>query len=78
LITGGTGFVGKHLTRLLLQWLQCFDLKSDKKKNMNSVFYYTWDVKKQVIEKSVLNADYIIHLAEEYSREALVKERKVS
>jgi uncharacterized protein (TIGR01777 family) len=67
LITGGTGFVGRHLTDLLIQKGYSVSILSrTKKNNTDSVFYYTWDVRKQVIEKeSVLNADYIIHLAGE-------------
>ena len=79
LITGGTGFVGKHLTQLLLENGYTVSILSrTKKNNTDSVFYYTWDVKKQVIEKeSVLNADYIIHLAgENIAGKRWSKERK--
>jgi NAD dependent epimerase/dehydratase family enzyme len=69
---GGTGFVGKHLTDLLIQNGYTVSILSrTKKNNTDSVFYYTWDVK-QVIEDSVLNADYIIHLAGENIQEAMV------
>jgi NAD dependent epimerase/dehydratase family enzyme len=47
-----TGFVGKHLTDLLIQnGYSVSILSRTKKNNTDSVFYYTWDVK-QVIEKS--------------------------
>jgi uncharacterized protein (TIGR01777 family) len=89
LITGGTGFVGKHLTDLLLQnGYSVSILSRSKKNNTDSVFYYTWDVEKQIIEKeSVFNADYIIHLAGEniagkrwsqQRKEAIVNSREQS
>ena len=79
LITGGSGFVGRHLTDLLLEKGYSVSILSrSKKKNTDSVFYYTWDVEKQVIEKeSVLNADYVIHLAgENIAGKRWTKERK--
>lgn len=89
LITGGTGFVGSHLTHLLVQNGYTVSILSrSKKANTDSVFYYTWDVDKLVIEKeSVLNADYIIHLAGENiagkrwsqkRKEAIIKSREQS
>jgi uncharacterized protein (TIGR01777 family) len=65
LVTGGTGFVGKELTRALIDVGYTVSILSRTKiKNTASIFYYTWDVEKQTIEKdAVLNADYIIHLA---------------
>ena len=67
LITGGTGFVGKHLTDLLIgSGYSVSILSRNKKENISDIFYYTWDVENQVIEaEAVLNADYIIHLAGE-------------
>lgn len=67
LITGGTGFVGKHLTRLLIaNGYSVSILSRSKKMNTDAVFYYTWDVEKQWIEdEAIQNADYIIHLAGE-------------
>ena len=67
LITGGTGFVGKHLTDLLIgSGYSVSILSRNKKENISDIFYYTWDVENQVIEaEPVLNADYIIHLAGE-------------
>lgn len=67
LISGGSGFVGRHLTNLLVDnGFSVLILSRSEKKNTPSVSYYKWDVSKQYIdEKAVLNADYIIHLAGE-------------
>lgn len=65
LLTGGTGFVGKELTKLLINSGYTVSILSrSKRENTVTIFYYTWDIQKQTIEKeAVLNADYIIHLA---------------
>jgi hypothetical protein len=65
LLTGGTGFVGKELTKTLLNSGYTVSILSrSKRENTAGVFYYTWDIDKQTIEKeAVLNSDYIIHLA---------------
>ncbi|MBP6183138.1 TIGR01777 family oxidoreductase [Flavobacterium sp.] len=67
LISGGTGFIGKHLTDLLIANGYFVSILSrNKKQNTADVNYYKWDVTNQSIdEESVLNADYIIHLAGE-------------
>lgn len=67
LITGGTGFVGRNLTALLIENGYTVSILSRRKKeNSDMIFYYTWDVAKQQIEKeAILQADYIIHLAGE-------------
>lgn len=67
LITGGTGFVGRNLTALLIENGYTVSILSRRKKeNSDTIFYYTWDVAKQQIEKeAILQADYIIHLAGE-------------
>ncbi len=67
LITGGTGFVGRNLTALLIENGYTVSILSRRKKeNTDTIFYYTWDVAKQQIEKeAILQADYIIHLAGE-------------
>lgn len=67
LITGGTGFVGRNLTNLLVEeGYEVSILSRSEKENKPSISYYVWDVKKQVIdEKAVLEADFIIHLAGE-------------
>ena len=65
LITGGTGFVGRNLTDLLIKkGFSVAILSRSKRSNSEDIYYYTWDVQKQTIdEAAVLNADYIVHLA---------------
>ncbi len=67
LITGGTGLVGKALTRTLVEkGYQVIILTRDisGKATSGPVQYAQWDVKKQQIDPDVLlNADHIIHLA---------------
>jgi uncharacterized protein (TIGR01777 family) len=65
LITGGSGFVGKHLSRLLIDSGYTISILSrSKRANTDNIFYYTWNVQNQTIEEdAVLNADYVIHLA---------------
>ncbi|AWG23095.1 TIGR01777 family protein [Flavobacterium faecale] len=67
LITGGTGFVGQHLTQLLVDnGFEISILSRSKRKNTPAVSYYKWDLETQYIDnKAVLEADYIIHLAGE-------------
>ncbi|NDP26698.1 MAG: TIGR01777 family protein [Flavobacterium sp.] len=67
LITGGTGFVGKHLTELLInKGFSVSILSRTEKPNTADVFYYIWDVSKNFIDESaVIRADYIVHLAGE-------------
>jgi uncharacterized protein (TIGR01777 family) len=67
LITGGTGFVGKYLTRMLLdKGYTVSILTRDSKPNTEGITYYVWDVSSQSMdEAAVLNADYIVHLAGE-------------
>ena len=67
LISGGSGFVGKHLTDLLLaNGYSVSILSRSQKQNTEQVNYYQWDVDANFIdENAVLKADYIIHLAGE-------------
>lgn len=67
LITGGTGFIGKHLTTLLIEnGFSVSILSRGKQQNTTEISYYQWDISRLFIEEeSVLNADYIIHLAGE-------------
>ena len=67
LISGGSGFIGSHLTTLLLSKGYTVSILSrSEKQNKTDVFYYKWDVATQFIdEEAVLKADYIIHLAGE-------------
>lgn len=67
LISGGTGLIGKKLTRHLID--NDFEvIILSRKKNISSenpkISYSFWDIKKQIIdEKVVSKANYIIHLA---------------
>ena len=67
LISGGSGFIGRNLTALLVaKGYSVSILSRGEQQNKGDVFYYKWDVTKQTIdEKAVLNADFIIHLAGE-------------
>ena len=67
LITGGTGLVGKALTKALVtKGYNVIILSRDvsSKKNKPGISYARWDVAKQEIDLAALeSADYIIHLA---------------
>ncbi|TDO69839.1 hypothetical protein EV143_11313 [Flavobacterium chryseum] len=67
LLTGGSGFVGKHLTEVLIAaGFSVSVLSRSDRKNTPLVTYYKWDIKSDFIEEeAVLKADYIIHLAGE-------------
>ena len=67
LISGGSGFVGKCLTDLLIKnGFSVSILSRTKKQNTVDISYYQWDVENHYIdEESVLNSDFIIHLAGE-------------
>lgn len=67
LISGGSGFIGKNLTHLLIaNGYSVSILSRSKRQNTKDIFYYQWDVDTHFIdEESVLNADFIIHLAGE-------------
>lgn len=67
LISGGSGFVGRHLTDFLLKEGYTVSILSrSEKKPVGDISYYKWDVAGNFIdEAAVLNADYIIHLAGE-------------
>lgn len=66
-LTGGTGFIGKKLTRLLLEnGFSVSVLSRSVKENSEGILYYKWDVDAGTIdEQAILNADYVIHLAGE-------------
>lgn len=64
LITGGTGLIGKRLTQLLIEKGHSVSILSRSKKKSDKVNYYTWNIKKQEIEKeAITQADCIVHLA---------------
>jgi len=68
LITGGTGMVGQALTSFLLaRGYQVIVLsRSVKKSNQQHLSYAVWDIDKQFIDSSAINAaDIIVHLAGE-------------
>ena len=67
LLTGGTGFIGKHLTDVLIEnGFTVSILSRSNRKNTSSITYYKWNLKDDFIEKdAILNADYVIHLAGE-------------
>lgn len=67
LLTGGTGFIGKHLTAVLLaNGFAVSILTRSDRKNTPSITYYKWDLDNNYIEEeAILTADYIIHLAGE-------------
>lgn len=81
LITGGSGFIGKYLTQLLLEKGYSVSILSRyKRQNATDISYYQWDVEKGIInEKAVLEADSIINLAgENIAEKRWTKERKQS
>jgi uncharacterized protein (TIGR01777 family) len=68
LITGGTGLIGKALTKeLLAKGYEVIVLTRKIEKDQNSpagLSYAQWDLEKQTIdEKAIQKADYIVHLA---------------
>lgn len=73
LLTGGTGFIGKYLTDLLIEnGFEVSILSRSDRKNTSSVTYYKWDLTRNYIdEEAILKADYIIHL----SGEGIVEKR---
>jgi uncharacterized protein (TIGR01777 family) len=89
LISGGSGFIGKHLTNLLIGKGYTVSILSRRlKQNTEDVFYYKWDVSAGFIEEeAVLKTDFIIHLAGENitekrwtaaRKEAIVQSREQS
>ncbi|MCU0439236.1 MAG: TIGR01777 family oxidoreductase [Raineya sp.] len=63
LITGGTGLVGKVLTKLLQEKNYTVSYLS-RSKQSGSIKTYHWDIdKKQIDIEAIAQADYIVHLA---------------
>ncbi|MEL1254850.1 TIGR01777 family oxidoreductase [Flavobacterium sp. DGU38] len=67
LLTGGTGFIGKHLTSVLIaNGFSVSVLSRSPRKSADFITYYQWNPDRNYIdENAVLNADFIIHLAGE-------------
>jgi uncharacterized protein (TIGR01777 family) len=67
LISGGSGFIGKHLTNLLIgNGYSVSILSRSDKQNTKDITYYKWDITTRFIEEeAVIKADYILHLAGE-------------
>lgn len=67
LLTGGSGFVGKYLTEVLIaNGFSVSVLSRSDRKNTPLITYYKWDLKNDFIEdEAILKADFIIHLAGE-------------
>lgn len=66
-VTGGTGFIGKKLTQLLLDnGYSVTILSRTVKENSGAVSYSYWNVDDGTIdEQAILDANYIVHLAGE-------------
>ena len=67
LISGGSGFIGKHLTNLLIgNGFSVSILSRSDKQNTADITYYKWDINSHFIEEdAIIKADYILHLAGE-------------
>jgi uncharacterized protein (TIGR01777 family) len=67
LISGGSGFIGKHLTNLLIEnGFSVSILSRSDKQNTADVAYYKWDIATHFMEEEALiKADYVLHLAGE-------------
>ncbi len=67
LISGGSGFIGKNLTNLLIaNGYSVSILSRSDRQNTADISFFKWDITKQFIEEeAVTKADYIIHLAGE-------------
>lgn len=78
LITGGTGLIGSHLTKLLIDKGHKVRYLSRDPDQSGPVPMYEWDVKEQTIDKRAIEGvDTIIHLAGAgIADEKWTKERK--
>lgn len=68
LITGGTGMIGKHLTKMLLnkgyEVIVLSRNPSSVNSHLSSLSYAEWNIENQTIDATAISkADYIIHLA---------------
>ena len=81
LITGGSGFIGRHLSDLLLEKGYAVSILSrSEKSNTSAISYYKWDVDNNFIDdQAVLEADFIINLAgENIAEKRWTAERKLA
>ena len=67
LLTGGSGFIGRYLTKVLINnGFSVSVLSRSDRKNTDLITFYKWDLEHNYIdEEAVLKADYIVHLAGE-------------
>ncbi len=67
LLTGGSGFIGSYLTKVLIDnGFSVSVLSRSDRKNTDLITFYKWDLQHNYIdEEAVLKADYIVHLAGE-------------
>jgi len=81
LITGGSGLIGKELSRKMAEKDYEIRILGRKKNNMeNSRFkYYQWDIDNEIIDSKCLEQiDYIVHLAgENISEKSWSKQQKI-
>ncbi len=64
LITGGSGLIGRHLFKKLIEKGFNVCILSTTKHKVEDLTTYFWDINKKIIEKKAIeNTDYIIHLA---------------
>ena len=81
LITGGSGFIGHHLSDLLnKKGYEVSILSRSNKENTSEISYYKWNVDSFFIdEQALLEADFIINLAgENIAKKKWTAERKTS
>lgn len=66
LITGGSGLIGRHLSKALRSKGYRVTILSRSKKQSPDAIAYGWDIESGMIEREALiHADYIVHLAGE-------------
>ncbi len=64
LITGGTGLIGEHLCKRLLERGYKVAILSRTSRNREQIATYIWDINKlEIDEEAIADADYIIHLS---------------